>query len=71
MPNAVKTPRSRFCAIAFAVGLGVMLSACSKDIEARGNEPRPSSMENLEIGKSTRADAQAILGTPSATSMFG
>ncbi|MCF8480157.1 MAG: outer membrane protein assembly factor BamE [Rhodospirillum sp.] len=47
------------------------LSACSDTITAHGNLPTAESMAMVEPGTHTRADVQALLGTPSATSMYG
>jgi outer membrane protein assembly factor BamE (lipoprotein component of BamABCDE complex) len=45
--------------------------ACTPVIELRGNLPPPDQLEQVAIGKTTRDDAQALLGTPSSVTPFG
>ena len=60
--------------LSLAVGgllLGVVaLGGCAKDIELRGNLPKPEILAQLAPGEQTRADVQALLGTPATTSLF-
>ncbi len=53
------------------VGAALALGACEGDMYARGNQPKPSDLSQLQPGRSSRSDVQALLGSPSATSMFG
>jgi len=53
------------------IGLAVLgLSACAKDIEARGNLPTPEALARLAPGEQTRQDVEGILGTPATTAVF-
>ncbi len=57
--------------VVLGLGLSVLLlNGCAKDIEARGNLPRPEVLSQLAPGEQTRQDVQAMLGTPAATSIF-
>ena len=56
---------------AVLVGAALFVSACAKDVHLRGNEPLPESLAELAPGEQTRQDVQALLGTPSTTSVFG
>ncbi|WP_413203747.1 outer membrane protein assembly factor BamE [Rhodospirillum sp. A1_3_36] len=67
-------PRRRYgicMALMLAIGTSGLLAGCSDTIIAHGNLPNSESMSMVETGTHTRADVQALLGTPSATSMFG
>ena len=63
------SPPRRPLLAAFAVGLG--LCACEPIMELRGNLPPPEQLEQVKVGKSTRDDVQALLGTPSNVNPFG
>ena len=53
------------------VALAVLgLSACAKDISARGNLPTPEALARLSPGEQTRQDVEGILGTPATTAVF-
>ncbi len=56
-------------AVAFAC-TALLLSACAKDVELRGNLPKPEALAGLAPGEQTRQDVQALLGTPATTSLF-
>jgi outer membrane protein assembly factor BamE (lipoprotein component of BamABCDE complex) len=49
---------------------GIILAACAKDIEPRGNLPPPEALAKLAPGEQTRQDVQGILGTPATTAIF-
>jgi outer membrane protein assembly factor BamE (lipoprotein component of BamABCDE complex) len=66
MKNISKT---RHILLAAALAFG--LPACSPDVEMRGNLPYPDLLTQIQVGKTTREDVQALLGTPSTVSMFG
>jgi outer membrane protein assembly factor BamE (lipoprotein component of BamABCDE complex) len=53
-----------------ALGAGLALAACAKDIDARGNLPTKDSLGQLAPGEQTRQDVQALLGTPATTAVF-
>ncbi len=65
MKTTNKTLLTAFIALA-ALGL----SACAKDIEARGNLPTPEALARLSPGEQTRQDVEGILGTPATTAVF-
>lgn len=46
------------------------LSACAKDIDARGNLPTNDALLQLAPGEQTRQDVQQLLGTPATTAVF-
>lgn len=49
---------------------GLFLAACSPEVRTHGAMPPKSALEQIEPGKSTRADVAQALGTPSTTSLF-
>jgi outer membrane protein assembly factor BamE (lipoprotein component of BamABCDE complex) len=53
-----------------ALAATVALSACVKDIDARGNLPQNEALAKLAPGEQTRQDVQNLLGTPSTTAVF-
>src|SRR5947209_2219482 len=55
---------------ALALGLPLALAGCAKDVEARGNLPKPEALAQLQPGEQTRQDVEQILGTPSTTAVF-
>jgi outer membrane protein assembly factor BamE (lipoprotein component of BamABCDE complex) len=55
---------------ATAVCVVLTLGACAPDIAARGNDPTKDRVDQIEVGKQTRAEVAALLGTPSATATF-
>ncbi len=55
---------------ALALGLPLAMSGCAKDVEARGNMPKPEALAQLQPGEQTRQDVEQILGTPSTTAVF-
>ncbi|MGE5506432.1 MAG: outer membrane protein assembly factor BamE [Actinomycetota bacterium] len=54
-----------------AAVLALALPACSPTVDLRGNLPDPDKVAEIKIGKSTRDDIQAALGTPSTVNTFG
>jgi outer membrane protein assembly factor BamE (lipoprotein component of BamABCDE complex) len=70
-PGAPRRRHRAHIALALAIGAAGFLTGCSDNIIAHGNLPKGESMSMVEAGTHTRADVQALLGTPSATSMFG
>jgi outer membrane protein assembly factor BamE (lipoprotein component of BamABCDE complex) len=54
-----------------ATALAAALSACTPNIDLRGNLPDPEKVAAIKIGTSTRDDIQAALGTPSTVNTFG
>ncbi len=63
-------PNFRSATAALVCCAGLLLSGCSKDINARGNLPPDVALEQLEPGEQTRQDVQVILGTPSHVASF-
>src|SRR5690349_6416960 len=55
---------------ALALGLPLAMSGCAKDVEQRGNLPKPEALAQLQPGEQTRQDVEQILGTPSTTAVF-
>ncbi|MBE1236195.1 outer membrane protein assembly factor BamE [Phaeovibrio sulfidiphilus] len=53
-----------------AAALALTLSGCANEIDARGNLPSETSVQQVQPGVHTRADVQALLGTPSATALY-
>jgi outer membrane protein assembly factor BamE (lipoprotein component of BamABCDE complex) len=54
-----------------AASLLVALPACSPNVELRGNLPPPDQLAQVTVGKTTRDEALALLGTPSNVTPFG
>ena len=60
-----------FTYLIFSVALvAALLSACSARIESHGNFPNHELIESIRIGKNSRPQVSAILGTPSAKATF-
>lgn len=57
-------------AAALALTAALMLGACTAQQNKRGNIPEETNLAELQVGTHTRADVQAILGTPSAIGTF-
>jgi outer membrane protein assembly factor BamE (lipoprotein component of BamABCDE complex) len=55
---------------ALMLGLPLVMSGCAKDVEQRGNMPKPEALAQLQPGEQTRQDVEQILGTPSTTAVF-
>ena len=53
-----------------ALVLPLALAGCIKDVEQRGNLPKPEMLAQLAPGEQTRQDVEALLGTPSTTAVF-
>ena len=64
------TKRTKFFGVAGAALVAVAVSACTKDIDARGNLPTPFALEKLAPGEQTRTDVRNLLGSPATTSVF-
>ena len=56
--------------VCLALALPLALTACIKDVEQRGNLPKPEMLAQLAPGEQTRQDVEALLGTPSTTAVF-
>ncbi|GEO81621.1 outer membrane protein assembly factor BamE [Pararhodospirillum oryzae] len=57
--------------VILSAGLLLAAGACSHDINAHGNLPAEEALARVQVGEQTRADVQSLLGTPSATALFG
>jgi outer membrane protein assembly factor BamE (lipoprotein component of BamABCDE complex) len=55
---------------ALALGGLMVLTACAKDIDPRGNLPTEDAITRLAPGEQTRQDVQNLLGTPATASVF-
>ncbi|CAA7617834.1 outer membrane protein assembly factor BamE [Magnetospirillum sp. UT-4] len=54
-----------------AAALCLAAAACSPTLDVRGNIPDSDALARITPGKTTRDEVQTLLGTPSATSVFG
>lgn len=54
-----------------ALTLALGATGCAGDIAPHGNRPLDEALAQIEVGRHARGDVQALLGTPSATSLFG
>jgi len=54
-----------------AASLVLGAAACSPIIDNRGNLPTAEQLAQIEPGKTTRDEVQALLGSPSATLLYG
>lgn len=65
---------ARASGLAVCLGLALLLSGllsgCAYEIEAHGNLPADSALAQIQPGVHSRADVQALLGTPSSSSLF-
>jgi len=57
--------------LAFALAFSLFAGACTPTVDLRGNLPDPESLAQIQPGKTTRDEVQALLGTPSTTAAFG
>jgi outer membrane protein assembly factor BamE (lipoprotein component of BamABCDE complex) len=57
--------------IAAALALTLLATGCTPTVDLRGNLPTPDNLAQIEPGKTSRDEVQALLGTPSATATFG
>lgn len=55
----------------FVLLLALAGTACTSTVETRGNLPHPEVLSQVQPGKSSRDDVQALLGTPSSTLTYG
>ncbi len=55
----------------FATSVALTALGCTPVIELRGNLPPPEQLQQVAIGKTTRDEVQALLGTPSSVTPFG
>jgi len=53
-----------------AAALVLAVSACNGRIDARGNEPDPDRLAEIQVGQHTRQQVVEFLGSPSSTSVF-
>ena len=51
--------------------LAVGISACSDNIDPRGNAPLTEALAQIQPGRVTRSDVVALIGTPATASLFG
>ena len=66
-----KTSSLRLLALGAVAALApAILSGCAKDVEARGNLPRPDALAQLDPGEQTREDVRQLLGTPATSAIF-
>lgn len=56
---------------AFVLMLALAGTACTPTVEMRGNLPHPEVLSQIQAGKTSRDDVQALLGTPSSTITYG
>jgi outer membrane protein assembly factor BamE (lipoprotein component of BamABCDE complex) len=58
--------------LALAVGLSaaVLISGCEAEVQTRGNMVSQRSLQQIQIGQTSRAQISNLLGTPSTTSLF-
>ncbi len=56
--------------LATMLAAAVALSACAPRLTVRGNLPREAQLAKIVIGKQTREEVAAILGSPSAQGTF-
>lgn len=75
MVNAGTRHRPRR-SLGFALMLAVLLvgQGCNvfrSPVIARGNRPSPEQIKDISIGVHSRADVQALLGSPTSSSAFG
>lgn len=63
--------RSSFRPPIFALMLALAGTACAPTIETRGNLPHPEVLAQVQPGKTSRDEVQALLGTPSSTVSYG
>lgn len=62
--------RPNFLASLLIVGTSLTVGGCTKDIDARGNQPTNLALSRLAPGEQTRQDVRNILGSPATTSVF-
>lgn len=62
--------RTKTLRILFSTALLGSVTACTTYIDARGNQPDPERLAEVQAGKTNRDDVTALLGTPSNTAMF-
>ena len=67
--NVMKSTRS-FTALTIWILSLAALGACTKDIDARGNQPTNLALTKLAPGEQTRQDVRNILGSPATMSVF-
>ena len=56
--------------LAALLAAAIALSACAPRLPVRGNLPRDTQLAKIVIGKQTREEVAAILGTPSTQGTF-
>lgn len=71
MLRLAETMKIAFRPTAFALMLALAGAACSPMVEVRGNQPHPEALSQIQAGKTSRDDVQALLGTPSSTITYG
>jgi outer membrane protein assembly factor BamE (lipoprotein component of BamABCDE complex) len=71
--NAASGPRRPLRA-ALALAAVLVATGCTlfqSPVIARGNRPTEAQIKDISVGVHTRADVQALLGSPTSTSAFG
>jgi outer membrane protein assembly factor BamE (lipoprotein component of BamABCDE complex) len=56
--------------IAIGLGAAVLVSGCEAEVHTRGNMVTQRSLEQIQVGQTSRAQISSLLGTPSTTSIF-
>lgn len=70
LPFFVPLRRSTLAALAAFLPAVALLPACSPDIKAHGALPSATQIDEIQEGRSSRAEVMAALGSPSTTSLF-
>jgi len=65
------TRHFRISLIGCALGLAIIMSACSPRIDTRGNQPDEDLLAQINPGVDDRYRVAELLGTPSAITTFG
>jgi outer membrane protein assembly factor BamE (lipoprotein component of BamABCDE complex) len=47
------------------------VTACSPNLDLRGNQPLPENLSAVKSGRLTKSDVASLIGTPATTSLFG
>jgi outer membrane protein assembly factor BamE (lipoprotein component of BamABCDE complex) len=60
----------RFSSAVATLSAVVALAGCAGDVNQRGNLPPPNELAQIRPGKTTRAEVEKILGSPSSVGVF-
>jgi outer membrane protein assembly factor BamE (lipoprotein component of BamABCDE complex) len=63
--------KNRMPALLVVAALGLGASACTPNVDVRGNLPHADLLAQVAVGKSTRDDVLSLLGSPSSVNTFG